>query len=398
MALYSNKYYETLESSGTNPYQSQLDSTVNKMANTATYDKKGRYDWLPQENVKWRAAVKNYGPFSYDNQSKLDNFSRQLDDYGTYQDRLQPEWDKQWQTLRDREKYSYDPEKDANYQIYKDQYTRLGQDAMKNSLAQMSKRTGGLASSYAGSVAQQSYNRYMQDLANIIPQLEQIAYSRYQDEGNNLRNNMNMLSNRGQQEYGYWQGGLDYLTGRENAYKDDRNFRYQDYLQQYQQIKDTQDMYERLRQEDFANQMAQNNQYMSVANTLSDLGLNEQNRALTYLSALGQAEDADRAYALQQMAAASGGSGGSSGGRSSSGGSGRAYSGGGGGATPSSDSGDITLRQMAADMLDSGASPQAVQQMARDAYNEGVATKSAASDITRAYSKKERDMAAGRRS
>lgn len=58
-----------------------------------------------------------------------------------------PEW-KQGDTYKELEK----------------SYTEAGQKAMQNTLAQVSSRTGGLASSYAGGAAQGAYNEYMQGL------------------------------------------------------------------------------------------------------------------------------------------------------------------------------------------------------------------------------------------
>ncbi len=51
-----------------------------------------------------------------------------------------------------------------SYKELEKSYTEAGQKAMQNTLAQVSSRTGGLASSYAGGAAQGAYNEYMQGL------------------------------------------------------------------------------------------------------------------------------------------------------------------------------------------------------------------------------------------
>ena len=76
--------------------------------------------------------------------------------------------------------------RDPAYQAYAKIYGANGRRAMEDTLAQVSARTGGLASSYAGAASQQAYNRYMTELDSVIPQLEQIAYSRYRNELNDL--------------------------------------------------------------------------------------------------------------------------------------------------------------------------------------------------------------------
>lgn len=102
--------------------------------------------------------------------------------------------------LRSRPAFSYDPEQDPTYQQYKEQYTRQGKLAMEDTLGQVSARTGGLASSYAGSAAQQSYNQYMAALSDKIPELQRLAYEKYRAEGDDMRADLNLLLNMEQME------------------------------------------------------------------------------------------------------------------------------------------------------------------------------------------------------
>lgn len=78
--------------------------------------------------------------------------------------------------------WSYDPQTDPVYQAYRDQYTRGAQQAMEDTLGQVSARTGGLASSYATQAAQQGYDQQMQGLNDKIPELYQDAYNRFLTE------------------------------------------------------------------------------------------------------------------------------------------------------------------------------------------------------------------------
>lgn len=119
----------------------------------------------------------------------------------TYTSRYQNQIDDLTHQILNREAFSYDPEKDPTYQQYKESYTRSGERAMQDTLGQVSARTGGLASSYAGSAAQQTYGNYMGALADKIPELKQLAYSMYQDEGNTQRANLEMLEALEQGDY-----------------------------------------------------------------------------------------------------------------------------------------------------------------------------------------------------
>ncbi len=121
--------------------------------------------------------------------------------------------------LLGRGPFSYDPETDPSYQQYKEQYTRQGKLAMEDTLGQVSARTGGLASSYAGSAAQQSYNQYMSALSDKIPELRQLAYEMYRAEGDDMRADLNLLLNMEQMDYGRYQDKLgQYNTDRSFAY------------------------------------------------------------------------------------------------------------------------------------------------------------------------------------
>ena len=121
--------------------------------------------------------------------------------------------------ILNRPAFSYDPETDPTYQQYKASYTRDGKRAMQDTLAQVSARTGGLASSYAQGASQQAYNNYMAQLADKIPELKQLAYSMYMDDLNQDRADLSMLQGMEQTDYGKF---LDKL-GQWNT---DRGFDY----------------------------------------------------------------------------------------------------------------------------------------------------------------------------
>ena len=150
-------------------------------------------------------------------------YSRNEDDgggYGSsgYLSRYQARIDALADAILNRDPFSYDKEQDPLYQQYKDTYTRAGQRGMQDTLAQVSARTGGLASSYAESAAQQTYNNYMAQLADKVPELYQLAYSMYMDDLTQDRNDLSMLMGLDDTAYGRW--------------SDDRNFDYNAYRDQ----------------------------------------------------------------------------------------------------------------------------------------------------------------------
>jgi hypothetical protein len=119
--------------------------------------------------------------------------------------------------------FQYDFNADALYQNYKDRYTQLGKMAMQDTMGQAAALTGGYGSSYAQNVGQQAYNQYMTGLADVIPELYQMAYARYQDKGNDLLQRYSLLAGEEEAEYArqyqkeqeavsdyQWQAAYDY--------------------------------------------------------------------------------------------------------------------------------------------------------------------------------------------
>lgn len=152
-------------------------------------------------------------------QKELDDLSQQIAGYGDYKSQYGDQISGLQNTLANRT-FEYDPEKDESYQQYKTDYTRMGEQAMDDTIGKVSARTGGLASSYATSAANQTYNNYMQQLASKIPELRQIAYGRFQDEGTNLRNQLNDYMQRDQNAQNIWNNNLSNLINRHKELTD----------------------------------------------------------------------------------------------------------------------------------------------------------------------------------
>ena len=117
--------------------------------------------------------------------------------------------------ILNREKFSYDLNGDALYKQYKDRYTQQGRQAMMDTMGQAQAMTGGYGNSYAQSVGQQTYQGYMQGLNDKIPSLYQIALDKYTTEGNQMRDNMNLMQQQDEIGYGRYR---DQLADQNTAY------------------------------------------------------------------------------------------------------------------------------------------------------------------------------------
>ena len=99
-----------------------------------------------------------------------------------------------------RDPFSYDLNGDALYQQYKDKYIQHGKMAMQDTMGQAAAMTGGYGNSYAQSAGQQAYQNSLDNLNDIVPELYQMAYDRYNQSGQDMLNQLGVLDadyNRG---------------------------------------------------------------------------------------------------------------------------------------------------------------------------------------------------------
>ena len=146
---------------------------------------------------------------------------------GAYQSRWDDELTSLYDQIRNRKKFSYDMGTDPLYLQYREQYQRLGRLAMLDTMGQAAALTGGYGSTYGEQVGQQAYNAYLQNLNDIVPQLQQQAYQRYQDEGTDLYNQYSLVKGRDDTDYGRYRDTVsDYysdLSDARSAYNSERS-------------------------------------------------------------------------------------------------------------------------------------------------------------------------------
>lgn len=135
-----------------------------------------------------------------------------------------PQYDTQinelFNKLLNRESFSYDAETDPLYKLYREQYINQGRLAMQDTMGQAAALTGGYGSSYSQAVGQQQYDAYLQKLNGVVPELYQLAYSRYQDEGDELKDQYNMYMAKDAQDYDRAQINYAQLQSQMNAAAD----------------------------------------------------------------------------------------------------------------------------------------------------------------------------------
>lgn len=128
--------------------------------------------------------------------------------------------------ILNRDKFTYNMDGDALYQQYKDQYTQAGKTAMQDTMGEAAILSGGYGNSYASTAGNQAYQSYLSQLNDKIPELYDRAYSRYQDEGNNMYNQLSALQTQDNTDYGRYRDTV-------GDYKDDRTYYSNEYNNAY---------------------------------------------------------------------------------------------------------------------------------------------------------------------
>lgn len=100
--------------------------------------------------------------------------------------------------------------KGSQYQALADRYGASGRMSMQDVLGQVASRTGGLASSYATTAAQQQYNQYM-------AQLEEVARQLYSQERGDLMDSASLYRNLANDEYDRYRDSLSDYNARLKA-------------------------------------------------------------------------------------------------------------------------------------------------------------------------------------
>lgn len=132
---------------------------------------------------------------------------------GEYQSNWQTQLNETIDKILNREEFTYDLNGDALYQQYKDQYQLQGKMGSMDVMGQAAAMNGGYGSSYGQTVGHQTYQGYLQQLNDRIPELYQLAISQYNQEGQDLKDQASLLGSLDEKDYGRYRDTVsDYYT------------------------------------------------------------------------------------------------------------------------------------------------------------------------------------------
>ena len=149
---------------------------------------------------------------------------------GDYTSQWQSQLNDTLSQIQNRPGFSYDVNADALYQQVAQNYLQQGKTAMMDTMGQAAALTGGYGNSYAQTAGQQQYNQYLQGLAELVPQYQQMALEQYQMEGEDLLNRYNLLMDQEESAYSRYMDMVNQyyadLDRYQDAYDNEREFDY----------------------------------------------------------------------------------------------------------------------------------------------------------------------------
>lgn len=153
---------------------------------------------------------------------------------GAYQSQYGDQIQAMIDQMLNRDKFQYDFAADPLYRQYAEKYQQQGKRAMRDSMGQAAALTGGYGNSYAQTVGQQAYQGYLESLNDVIPGLRDAAYQAYLNEGDAMRQNLQMLQTQDAADYGKYRdsvsdyrGELDYFYAKFSDMSQQEYNRYQ---------------------------------------------------------------------------------------------------------------------------------------------------------------------------
>lgn len=180
------------------------------------------YDEAKEANKSYNERINDLAQQRYtpsDNVTAAQSYLQGILDNkpGSYQSKYTDQMQGLYDRIMNREKFNYDLNGDMLYRQYADQYQRMGQQAMMDTMGQAAAMTGGYGNSYAQTAGQQTYQGYLQQLNEMVPQLYQQAHARYAQEGEDLRNQYAMAQSADAQDYARHQDAY-------NQWADERSY------------------------------------------------------------------------------------------------------------------------------------------------------------------------------
>ncbi len=133
----------------------------------------------------------------------------------TYTDPYGDDLNRMIEEFNNRKAFDYQLNTDQLFLNAREQYMQQGQKAMRDAMGAAATMTGGYGNSYASQVGNQAYQQYLQELNDSIPEFYGSALDRYEAEGQQMLDKINLKDAQRKDDYAMWEA--QYLRDLENA-------------------------------------------------------------------------------------------------------------------------------------------------------------------------------------
>ncbi len=191
-------------------YQAQADAIYKQIQEQIAGAGKNNADIYASSNAYQQQADAIYKQI----QEQIAGAGKNNADIYAVSDAYQKQADELYEKIKNTPDFNYDFNEDAVFKALQEQYIKDGRLAAENVAGQAAALSGGYSNSYGTTAAGQAYMGSIDSLYDRIPELEALAYGRYQDKRNAELQNWEILQNRAATERGNAQA--------ERAYNDDR--------------------------------------------------------------------------------------------------------------------------------------------------------------------------------
>lgn len=168
-------------------------------------------------------------PDDYEESDRVTDYYDRLQDLegnkpGPYESKYEEQINSILDSILNNKEFSYGSEdlmNDDLYQMYRENYMRQGNMAMRDAMGNAAGLTGGYGSTYASASGQQAYDNYLANLNDTAMQFADRAYDRYRDDIADRYNQMGVVTGLDNTDYGRYRDtvgdyytDLNYLAGR----------------------------------------------------------------------------------------------------------------------------------------------------------------------------------------
>ncbi len=183
---------------------------------------------MAKANNKANSLRKSAGKYTGGNDGS--EYNRSYADYETgrpakYNSKYRGKIENILGSIDEADDFEYNPETDPLFQSYKKIYLTLGNDAYDRALSENALRTGGMINSSAQSAAMQARNKYNSMLASKVPELYELAYSKYRDGISDTYDRLDALNKLDSEDYSRYRDTVkDFESDRDYFYTYEKDF------------------------------------------------------------------------------------------------------------------------------------------------------------------------------